>query len=203
METVSWIAGQPPWVASWILSHFGLKQFSLYQNLSIYQGNELFIIVPIVVGLFATWIAFRIDTYGMILVLMCFIILTVVVIYIRDHYPDNDKIHSYNWFLFYCLPALGGAIAGRLLIFLWNYISATAPGSAVQRFQEDFGDATSAAFQINHNLHTLDVIVRIISTAPNNLDITPDRIERISIDSIRVVFASPPGLIVVRAILIA
>jgi hypothetical protein len=195
VAALTWVAGQLPWAIALLNNHL-----SIYENPAIYEGHELFIIAPIAVGIFATWAVFRFDPGGMLSIAGCFVALLVIVIYILDDVPIDNKIHTYNWFLFYCLPALVLAMFARLIIFLTNYIS---PSSVPKRFYSNFGNTTDSEFSIDHNLETLDVIVHIASNSGSHEDVAPTRIERTSINRVRIVCPSPPGQDALRAIITA
>lgn len=190
VAALSWVFGQLPLLGAWL----GYNQLLIYQP-SIYEGHELFFIGPIVVGIFATWIAFNFNRSGMIVIFCTFLVLFVIVFFIYDYFPPDAKVHTYNFFLFYCLPALGFALLGRLVVELANYVH---PVKIPARFVRDFGDAVNTSYDIDHNLDTLDIIVCVRQTSGACADYPPTRIERPSSNSIRITCGSAPGLNALR-----
>lgn len=186
------------WPATFDISLAGYNQLSIYQNPSIYQGYELFLLGPVGIGIFASWAVLKFDKFGMLIVFVCFLLSFILVVFIYEHYPTESKIHTYNWVLSYCLPALALAMLGRLIIDLTYYVH---PSRAAKRCQYDFGDTTNTSFLITHNLNTLDVVVCIRSNSGDREDFAPARIERPSTNQVRVVCTAPPGLNALHAII--
>jgi hypothetical protein len=110
LALISTALGQVPWVTTVT----GVYSLSLYQP-SIYQGKELFLLVPLMVGLFATWTVLRWPN-AMWVVLAIFFALTGFVYWVYDTYGALSPIHPINWILSYCAFALFVAALTRVAI---------------------------------------------------------------------------------------
>lgn len=101
------VLGQAPWIAT----VSGIYSFSLYQP-AIYRGKELFLLIPLMVGLFSTWCVVRWHQ-AMWVVLVLFIMLCIFVYWAYETYPPLSAIHPINWVLSYCAFALFVAVLLR------------------------------------------------------------------------------------------
>jgi hypothetical protein len=112
-SVVSTIGGQLPW----ILNALGVHSISIYQP-AIYEGKQLFLIVPIGVGIFATWLVV-IRSANMAWVFAAFVLLAILVYWLHG-FPTMSPVHPANWILSYCLPALVFPMIVRLVIDTWR-----------------------------------------------------------------------------------
>jgi hypothetical protein len=108
---ISTVLGQLPSIATLMGFH---PFISLYQP-SIYQGKEFFLLVPFMVGLFATWSVLRWPK-AMWVVFLIFLILAVFVYYVYENYGPLSPLHPINWIMSYCAFALFVAALTRLTI---------------------------------------------------------------------------------------
>jgi hypothetical protein len=106
--SISTVLGQLPSIATLT----GIHPVSLYQP-AIYQGKELFLLVPFMVGLFATWSVLR-WAKAMWVVFLIFLILAAFVYYVYENYGPLSPVHPINWILSYCAFALCVAALTRL-----------------------------------------------------------------------------------------
>src|SRR5712664_1246929 len=84
---------------------------SLYQPL-IYEGKELFLLIPVVLAVFSVWLGLR-NTKGILVLLVLTLTLAGLVWWIYDGFPASHRIHAVNWLLSYCVLSLAsGVVAG-------------------------------------------------------------------------------------------
>jgi hypothetical protein len=105
--------GQAPWVTTIT----GAYPLSLYQP-GVYHGKELFLAVPIMVAIVASWAVMRWRQL-MWAIFAIFIVVAVCVYWIFDTFPVTDPIHAINWVLSYCAFALLVAALGGLAMDLF------------------------------------------------------------------------------------
>ena len=106
------IAGQLPGAITAISKY---DQFSLYQP-AIYRGSEPLLIIPLAVGLVATWFAHKFAAIAMWVLLPLLLALAAVVYFVFTSFDATDRIHQLNWALSYCVVALFAAILYRFLV---------------------------------------------------------------------------------------
>src|SRR5713226_8076481 len=94
------LLGQAPWITTIT----GVYPISLYQP-SIYRGKELFLLVPIMVGVIATW-AVVLSRKAMWVVFLAFLLVSSFVYWAYETFPPLSPIHPINWILSYCAFAL-------------------------------------------------------------------------------------------------
>jgi len=109
IAVASAVVGQAPWVST----IFGYP-LSLYGP-SIYHGKEFFLLIPLTVGVFATWsvILWR---GAMWIVGILFLAIAAAVYWIFETLPASSPYHSINWIASYCAFALFVASLARALI---------------------------------------------------------------------------------------
>lgn len=113
------VIGQLPTLATFT----GVHPISLYQP-AIYHDKEYFLLVPVMVGLFATWCVLRWPK-AMWAVLAIFLMLTSVVYYVYDNLGPLSPVHPINWVLSYCVFALCLAALTRLTIDAVSFFRST------------------------------------------------------------------------------
>jgi hypothetical protein len=77
---------------------------------------EFLLIVPLGVGLVATWFAHKYSAIAMWVLLPLMIALSAVVYFIFTSFDATASIHHLNWALSYCVVALFAAILYRFLV---------------------------------------------------------------------------------------
>jgi hypothetical protein len=92
----------------------GAYSLSLYQP-SIYQGKEPFLLVPLMVGLFATWTSLRWEN-AIWVIMTIFLLLSAFVYWVYDSFGPLSPIHAINWILSYCAVGLFTATLPRVVI---------------------------------------------------------------------------------------
>jgi hypothetical protein len=113
---VSTLVGQLPGIG--IVT--GLYSASLYQP-SIYHGKEPFLLVPLMVGLFATWAVLQWQK-AMWVVLLLFLALATIVYWIYDDFSPLSPLHPINWILSYSTFALFVAALTRVILDALNFL---------------------------------------------------------------------------------
>jgi hypothetical protein len=98
---------------------FGYDQFSLYQP-AFYREEKPFLLIPLMVGLFATWKVMR-DHRAMYLIFPIFLCLATINYVILKFVPPTNGLHSANWILSYCTFALFVAAAMRFVAEMIGY----------------------------------------------------------------------------------
>jgi hypothetical protein len=116
VAVISGVLGQAPWIATLTTTHSP----SLYQP-SIYRGKELFLLLPLMVGVFATWAVLRWRN-TMWFILVIFLLLVTFVYWAYDNFGPLSPIHPINWLLFYCTFALFMAALARLVIDVFKFL---------------------------------------------------------------------------------
>jgi hypothetical protein len=107
---VSFVIGQVPSV----LVVFDLPyRLSLYHP-GIYRGLQSFLLLPVMVGFFATWLVMR-SHRAMYVIFACFVILIAIIFYIYRWIDLSSEAHPVNWILFYCAFALLIAALSRFV----------------------------------------------------------------------------------------
>lgn len=102
---VSIVLGQVPGV----LNFFNI--YPLYQR-SIYQGRELFLILPLVVGIFATWLVMKHPKAMAVIFVVAFVGFCVS-FGIFEFVDVLSPMHTVNWLLFFSSCALAAAVITR------------------------------------------------------------------------------------------
>jgi hypothetical protein len=110
LALASTVLGQLPWITT-LTDAYSL---SLYQP-SIYQGKEPFLLLPLTVGLFATWTVLRWRN-AMWVILVIFLLLMGFVYWVYDSFGPLSPIHPINWILSYCAFALFVAMLAGVAI---------------------------------------------------------------------------------------
>ncbi|HWN52573.1 MAG TPA: hypothetical protein VNO18_22595 [Xanthobacteraceae bacterium] len=107
LAVASALIGQAPWITTIT----GVYPLSLYQP-SIYHGIELFLLVPVMVGVFFTWTVVRWQN-SMWWVFGIFLLLSGFVYWAHETLPPVNPFHPINWILSYCAFALFVAALSR------------------------------------------------------------------------------------------
>src|ERR1700719_4425194 len=107
---ITTVLGQAPWIATIT----GAYPLSLYQP-AIYRGKELFLVVPVMVAIVATWAAVK-SIGATWAIFVIFLVVVGLVYWIYTSAPTLDPIHTVNWILFYCAFALLFAALTRLIV---------------------------------------------------------------------------------------
>jgi hypothetical protein len=108
--TVMTIGGQVPGA----VAAFTKYNISIYQP-SVYKDYEFLLILPLAVGVFATWFAYKYSAIAMWLLLPTFLALFGVVYWIFENFDTSSRVHTFNWALSYCVLAVFAAMLYRLL----------------------------------------------------------------------------------------
>ena len=117
---VSFVIGQLP---AWA-SFFG-GYLNFYQP-AIYKDKGYLLVMPFVIGMFCTWIAFthtRKLALWVLLLAFCVSFLTAHFVREFDFWSADHWIHPLNWMLFYCAIAVGVAMVARILFDVWLALS--------------------------------------------------------------------------------
>jgi hypothetical protein len=105
------ILGQAPGAIAAISKY----NVSIYQP-AIYKGSEYLLVVPLAVGIVATWFAHKFSAIAMWVLLPLTLVLAAAVYYVYTNFEATDRIHQLNWALSYCVAALVAAILYRFLV---------------------------------------------------------------------------------------
>jgi hypothetical protein len=111
IAVITAIAGQLPWV----VTITGAYPLSLYQP-SIYRGKELFLIVPAMIAIAATWAVLTYPRRAMWIIFVIFLFVVALVYWMYQGLPTTSPFHFVNWILFYCAFALLFAALTRFIV---------------------------------------------------------------------------------------
>jgi FtsH-binding integral membrane protein len=88
-----------------LVSGFTQYRLSIYQP-AIYKGHEAYLILPLFVGLVATWSVMQYKRRAMWALVPIFVVLMITVISIYSTVDVFSGVHALNWALSYCLVAV-------------------------------------------------------------------------------------------------
>jgi hypothetical protein len=107
---VSLVIGQMPWIVTMLTTY----PLSLYQP-SIYRGKELFLLIPLMAGVFSTW-SVLLWQRAMWAVLALFILSSIFVYSIYETAAPPSELHFVSWIVSYCAFAFFVAVLLRTII---------------------------------------------------------------------------------------
>jgi len=110
--TVMMILGQIPGVIS-VATKYNTST-SLYQP-SVYRDWEPLLLIPLGVGIAATWFAHKFSAIAMWILFPLMLALAGVVWFLF-RFEVNSQLHVFNWALSYCVVAIFAAILYRFVI---------------------------------------------------------------------------------------
>jgi hypothetical protein len=115
------VIGQAPWITTVT----GMYPISIYQP-AIYLDIKPFLLIPLALGVFSTWIAV-IYKRSIWCLVGIFLALSAFVYWIFVTFPPLSTIHPINWIFSYVAFALFVAILCRALIDLLELAKGTEP----------------------------------------------------------------------------